>query len=160
VADLRLAAYDAEWPRRYADEAPRVAAAIGDVIDIAHVGSTSVPGLAAKPTIDIAVGIASLQLDPQAHERMAGLGYAYGGDHGLPQHIFRKGAAVPWAFLVHVVEHEGWMWRDFLRFREHLRTHPADARRYAELKGALLRGSEGWYSGADKAEFIHPIIGR
>jgi GrpB-like predicted nucleotidyltransferase (UPF0157 family) len=159
TGDRRLAAYDPAWPERFADEAPRIRAALSRVLAVEHVGSTAVPGLAAKPTIDIAAGVPSLELGRAAHERMRAIGYQYGGTHDRPQHVFRKGAEAPWDFLVHVVVHEGPMWRDYLRFRDHLRSHPEDAHRYEELKASLLVGRGGWYSGADKAPFIRPILG-
>jgi len=133
-------------------------AALAPVVAIEHVGSTSVAGLAAKPTVDVAVGVPSIDLAAGAHPRMEALGYHYGGTHDLPQHVFRKGAAVPWEVLVHVVEHDGDMWRDFLRFRDHLRSRPADARRYEELKAALLVGRRGWYRGLDKQAFIASVL--
>ncbi len=132
--------------------------ALDPVIAIEHVGSTAVPGLASKPTVDVAVGVASLDLGSEPYERMARLGYRYGGTHDLPQHVFRRGPQVPWEILVHVVEHDGRMWSDFLRLRDHLRTHPADARRYGELKAALLVGRGSWYRGVDKEGFIAPIL--
>ena len=158
MTDRSLAAYDPAWPRRFAGEAPRLVVALAPVLAIEHVGSTSVPGLAAKPTVDIAVGVPTLALDADAHARMEALGYRYGGTHDLPQHVFRKGAAVPWEVLVHVVEHGGGMWRNFLRFRDHLRSHPADARRYEELKAGLLAGRGGWYRGVDKQPFIASVL--
>ena len=135
-----------------------MSSALRPVVAIEHVGSTSIPGLAAKPTVDVAVGVASLALDAGAYDRMAALHFHYGGTHDLPQHVFRKGTAVPWDVLVHVVEHDGSMWRDFVRFRDHLRSHPDDARRYEELKAALLVGRGGWYRGLDKQAFIHAIL--
>jgi len=89
---------------------------------------------------------------------MERLGYHYGGDHGQPQHVFRKGTSVPWQFLVHVVEHDGPMWIDFLRFRDYLRANPAEAERYARLKASLLAARGGWYSGDDKERFIRPVL--
>ena len=133
-------------------------AALAPVVAAEHVGSTSVPGLAAKPTIDMAVGVENLALPSTAWSRIEKLGYHYGGDHGRPQHVFRKGDSVPWQFLVHVIEYEGSMWRDFLRFRDHLRAHPDDAARYAELKQSLLADRGDWYSGKDKESFIRPIL--
>ena len=158
MTDRALAPYDPAWPRRFADEAHRLGTALAPVVAIEHVGSTSVPGLAAKPTVDIAAGVTSLDLTAGTRERMASLGYHYGGTHGLPQHVFRKGAAVPWEVLVHVVEHGGSMWRDFLAFRDHLRSHPAEARRYEDLKATLLVGRRGWYSGRDKERFVAEIL--
>ncbi len=89
---------------------------------------------------------------------MERLGYDYGGDHGRPQHVFRKGTSVPWRFLVHVVEHGGPMWVDFLHFRDYLRANPAEADRYARLKASLLADCGGWYSGRDKEHFIRPVL--
>jgi GrpB-like predicted nucleotidyltransferase (UPF0157 family) len=156
--DARLAAYDPRWPDLYQQEVAGVITALAPAVAAEHVGSTSVPGLAGKPTIDIAVGVENLALPPVAWSRMKKLGYHYGGDHGYPQHVFRKGEAVPWQFLVHVVEYDRAMWRDYLRFRDHLRTHPQDAARYADLKAALLAERGGWYSGRNKAQFIRPIL--
>lgn len=154
----RLATYDERWPSLYEQEVVLVVAALAPTIAAEHVGSTSVPGLAAKPTIDIAVGVPSLDLPSGAWTEMEKLGYHYGGSHGLSQHVFRKGDSVPWRFLIHVVEHEGAMWRDFLRFRDYLRAHPSEAKRYAELKASLLSDREGWYSGRDKEPFIRLIL--
>ena len=91
---------------------------------------------------------------------MEAIGYAYGGDHGRAQHVFRKGARMPWDVLVHVVVHGGPMWRDFLVFRDHLRADPSAARRYAELRAALLAERGQWYRGVDKTTFIEPILRR
>jgi GrpB-like predicted nucleotidyltransferase (UPF0157 family) len=148
MIDRELCPYDVAWPERFARESPRVAEALHTVA-IEHVGSTSVPGMPAKPTIDMAAGVRTLELPKDACARMEAPGYAYGSTHGLPQHIYRRGAGVPWDYLVHVVEHEGQMWRDFLHFREHLRSHPDDAATYAR---------NGWYRGLDKAWFIHRIL--
>jgi GrpB-like predicted nucleotidyltransferase (UPF0157 family) len=158
LASLALSAYDPRWPRLYEAEIARVTEALAPVVAAEHVGSTSVPGLAAKPTIDIAVGVASVDLPDGARTRMERLGYDYGGDHGQPQHVFRKGKSVPWRFLVHVVQYEGPMWLDFLRFRDYLRANPAEAERYARLKASLLADGGGWYSGRDKERFIRPVL--
>ena len=158
VLPLELSRYDLLWPRLYNEEAPLVAEALAPVVAVEHVGSTSVAGLAGKPTIDIAVGIASLELAEGAKERMERLGYSYGGDLGQPQHIFRKGDRVPWRFLVHAVEHGSPMWIDFLYFRDYLRTHPREAGRYAALKASLVTERGDWYHGRDKEAFIRPVL--
>ena len=155
----RLSPYDRDAPRRYEVEAKRVAAAIAGSVAVEHVGSTAVPGLAGKPTIDIAVGVETLALKQEDFARIVALGYSYGGTHHRPQHVFRKGESVPWAYLVHAVEYDGAMWHDFLRFRDHLLAHPQEARAYVALKASLLRDRDGWYSGRDKAPFIEPILG-
>jgi len=158
LASIELSVYDPRWPLLYEAEVARVTEALAPVVAAEHVGSTSVLGLAAKPTIDIAVGVVSLDLAEGAWTRMERLGYDYGGDHGRPQHVFRKGTSIPWRFLVHVVQHGGPMWLDFLRFRNHLRENPAEAERYARLKASLLAERGGWYSGRDKERFIRPVL--
>jgi GrpB-like predicted nucleotidyltransferase (UPF0157 family) len=160
MSDAVLSPYDATWPNRYRVEAARVTEALRSVIEIEHVGSTAVPGLAAKPTIDIAAGVPDLNLNDAARVRMAEAGYSYGGDHDQPQHVFRKGDAVPWEVLVHVVVHRDQMWNDFLRLRDYLRANPAEAARYAALKASLLKAGGGWYRGIDKSPFIEPILRR
>jgi len=155
---LELASYDPTWARLYEAEVEPLTVALAPVTAVEHVGSTSVIGLAAKPTIDIAVAVPSLALPAGAVAAMERLGYHYGGDHGRPQHVFRKGERVPWQFLVHVVEHEGSMWRDFLDFRDYLRANPTEAARYERLKRSLLAARGEWYSGRDKEPFIRPII--
>jgi GrpB-like predicted nucleotidyltransferase (UPF0157 family) len=154
----RLAAYDPAYPRRYEIEAARVSAALESTLSMEHVGSTSVPGLSGKPTIDIAAGVPTLDLGPAAHARMGRLGYSYSGDHGLPQHVFNYGSGLPWRFIVHVVEFDGELWHDLVAFRDYLRAHPDDAARYAALKETLLRERGDWYRGVHKSSFIEPIL--
>lgn len=153
-----LASYDPCWPHFFEQEVVDVVAALAPVTAAEHVGSTSVPGLAGKPTIDIAVGVNSLTLPSTASNRMDALGYHYGGNLGHPQHVFRKGESIPWSFLVHVVEYEGAMWRDYLRFRGYLRANPEAAARYAALKQSLLAEGGDWYSGQDKEHCIRAIL--
>ncbi|MCP9486394.1 MAG: GrpB family protein [Gaiellaceae bacterium MAG52_C11] len=154
----RLLPSDPRAPQRFDEEAAGLGSAIRGTVAIEHVGSTAVPGLAGKGTIDIALGVRSLELEPSDLRAMQERGYTYGGTHDLPQHVFRRGERVPWEFLVHVVIHDGPMWRDYLTFRDHLRENPEDAATYAVLKASLLNGREDWYSGSDKASFIVPIL--
>src|SRR5579871_5716173 len=77
--------YDAAWPAHYATLEARLKAALGDLrCDIQHVGSTAVPGLAAKPVIDLDVSLADAGDLPLAIERLASIGYAHEGDLGVP----------------------------------------------------------------------------
>ena len=70
--------YDEAWPSLYEEERARIERVIGPwVEEIEHVGSTAVPGLAAKPVIDIMVGVRSLKYSPILVERLVGIGYEY-----------------------------------------------------------------------------------
>jgi len=134
---VEIAAYDPDWPRRFRALADRAAAALGDIVlSIEHVGSTAVPGLAAKPVIDLDVVVRPEDVE-HAVRRLATLGYGHRGELGVPgRHAFRTplGEAKHHLYVC-VAGSEGL--RDHLRFRDHLRTHPDAAREYAALKQRL-----------------------
>jgi GrpB-like predicted nucleotidyltransferase (UPF0157 family) len=142
---VSVTSYDESWPVQYERESKKVSAALGDlVVAIEHIGSTSVPGLTAKPTIDILVGVRKLEITEQAMARMARLGYQHRGEMGIPgRQYFRKGDRYPRDFNVHVVVWGGPLWNDHVAFRDYLRAHPEWAREYAELKRELLMTPEG-----------------
>jgi len=156
----QLAVYNPAWTERYEDEIDPLTRALGDVvIAIEHVGSTSVPGLAGKPTIDIAVGATTIELPPDAVARMEQLGYELVVDEARPwERRFRRGTAVPWGSIVHVVEWGSASWVDHLRFRDALRADPKRAREYERVKRELLDEREEWYSGKDKEPFIASVL--
>jgi GrpB-like predicted nucleotidyltransferase (UPF0157 family) len=130
--------YDPTWPALFAALRAPVAAALGDVaVAIEHVGSTAVPGLAAKPVIDLDVAIRGETDLPAAIERLAPLGYVYEGDKGIPG----RGAFI---WPPHLPRHHLYVcpqdslayWRHLL-FRDYLRAHPEVCAAYAALKRDL-----------------------
>jgi GrpB-like predicted nucleotidyltransferase (UPF0157 family) len=131
--------YDADWPRRYEEEAARVGDALGPgVVAVEHMGSTAVPGLAAKPVIDLSVGLERLELSRKQIAAMEHLGYGYLGENGLPGRLFfRRSEAGRRRHQVHVVEHGGEHWHRHKAFRDYLRTHPEEAARYGDEKRRL-----------------------
>jgi GrpB-like predicted nucleotidyltransferase (UPF0157 family) len=139
--------YDPQWPRRYAEERARIRDALPDaIVEIEHIGSTAVPGLAGKPVIDLCVGLKRIELSDDELAAMERLGYEYLGELGLPGRLFfRKGGAAS-THHVHAVEWGGEHWHRHLAFRDYLREHPAEARRYAEAKKRLAAEVEhDWY---------------
>jgi GrpB-like predicted nucleotidyltransferase (UPF0157 family) len=144
---LEIAPYDPNWPIAFAAERDRIAAALGTLaLRVDHNGSTSVPGLAAKPIIDIQVSVRSLQPIEAYANPLAQLGYVHvphPDDSFCP--FFHRPAAWPHTHHVHVVEKGGAEERRTLAFRDYLREHPAVARRYEDLK----RGLAPHYSAAD-----------
>jgi GrpB-like predicted nucleotidyltransferase (UPF0157 family) len=159
VAELELAAYDTARVERFHAEARLIADALGDLVrQIEHVGSTAVPGLAGKPTVDIAVGVETLELSPRVVERMAAAGFLYQEDETRPwERRFVKGDEFPRAVIVHVVEWQGQKWREFIRFRDALRADRSLAAEYEELKRGLLERGQ-WYRGVDKQELIERVL--
>jgi GrpB-like predicted nucleotidyltransferase (UPF0157 family) len=156
---IDLAEYDPARVQRFEVEAALIAGAFGDLVrGIEHVGSTAVPGLAGKPTVDIAVGVDSIDLPPELVERLTAAGFEHQDDPARPWEMrFVKGAGFPREVIVHVVERQGPKWREFLRFREALRADPKLAAEYEHLKRALLE-SGTWYRGADKKELIERVL--
>ena len=122
------------WPQAFAQEAARIRAALGaKALAIEHYGSTAVPGLRAKPIIDLQIGVADIGHGLLFIEPMATLGYDYAGDQGIPEHhIFGKGRAR--THLAHVVVYQGEQWLRCLRFRDRLRSDANLRAAYEALK--------------------------
>lgn len=135
--DVIIADYNPQWPSLYAQEAQRLRDALGAaVVEIEHVGSTSVEGLAAKPVIDLLLIVRSLADAEQAVPALATEGYEYLGENGIPGRLFfRKG--MPRTHHLHIVESGHHQWPDNLDFRDYLRAHPDEAARYEALKRSL-----------------------
>ena len=126
--------YDDAWPALFDAEADRIRAAVGKPLRaVEHVGSTSVPGLAAKPIVDIAISVEDFdELDVGAFEA---LGYRYvpAYEEEFPNRMYFTKPD----FHVHAYEQEHEEFMDYLRFRDYLRAHPEDAREYGDLKRRL-----------------------
>ena len=117
--------YDANWPNLFAGLRDRIWPCLSDLaISIEHIGSTSAPGLSAKPVIDIDVVIASREELPGAVARLATLGYVHRGDLGIEdREAFSAPAGGP-AHHLYVCPRESVALRNHLALRDHLRTHP------------------------------------
>jgi len=134
--------YDPVWPSLFEEEKARLLAVVGDHIeDIQHIGSTAVPGLGAKPIIDIQMSLRDLALVEKCVGPLESIGYEYLGEYGVPgRHFFHKPARKPFAERTHhlqIVEKGGEEWRKVLLLRDCLRAHPEVAQQYHLLKRAL-----------------------
>jgi GrpB-like predicted nucleotidyltransferase (UPF0157 family) len=163
---IEIVPYDPEWPHLFAAERERIDAALGSLaVRIDHHGSTAVPGLAAKPVIDIQVSVARLHPLQAFASPLADLGYvhvAHADDSWCP--FFHRPAVWPHTHHVHVVEAGGEEERRTLAFRDYLRAHPAAAREYDALKRRLAATNIGASTGSREAyaiaktEFVERII--
>ena len=137
----RLVAPNPLWPQAFLEEAARIRAALGNsALAIEHYGSTAVPGLRAKPIIDLLIGVADIDDGLSFIEPMATLGYDYAGGQGIADHhIFGKGLAR--THLAHVVVYESDQWLRSLRFRDRLRNEPDVRAAYETLKLDLAAAS-------------------
>ena len=159
---VTIVPYDPDWPRRF-DEERRTLAGVfaGSDAAIEHIGSTGVPGLGAKPIVDIMVGVPMLV---EVEERIPALeeaGYEYVPEYEkqLPdRRYFRKPRMGRRAFHVHCVVTGSDFWIRHLAFRDHLRAHPESATAYFDLKRELARRvSKQEYTDA-KSPFIEGVL--
>ena len=157
---VRVVSYDKKWPSLFLAESRRLAAACRSLpVRFEHVGSTGVPGLCAKPVLDILAGHPAGKLALEYVMPFEQAGYIHRGDRGIAGHqFFRRGQ--PRAYHIHLVEEDGELWRQYLAFRDHLRADPTAARRYGELKEALAarfpHDRESYING--KSEFVRGVL--
>lgn len=137
---VRLVPYSVDWPELYAKERDRIAGALGElVVDIEHVGSTAIPGLTAKPILDIMLGVSEIADSVRCVRPLAELGYEYKGEYGIPgRHYFRMGEPSTTAHI-HLVARVTEFWTRHLHFRDYVRAHPDAAEAYARVKRDLAR---------------------
>lgn len=149
--------YDPNWPIDFDNESKKIRSSFEDlVIKIHHIGSTSVPGLMAKPIIDILLEVSDLAMLDTESEKMENLGYEVMGEYGIPgRRYFRKGRDKR-THHVHAFLLEDPNIKRHLAFRDYLIAHDDIAKAYGELKWKIAHGEAddiGNYSDA-KAPFI------
>jgi GrpB-like predicted nucleotidyltransferase (UPF0157 family) len=136
---IEIVAYDPTWPAQFCAERDRIKDVLGDfAVRIEHHGSTSVPGGAAKPVIDIQVSVRSLQPMEAYRSRLAELGYVHVphvDDSFAP--FFHRPQKWPHTHHAHIVQAGDPEERRTLAFRDYLREHSDVARAYEELKRTL-----------------------
>jgi GrpB-like predicted nucleotidyltransferase (UPF0157 family) len=135
MSPIVVVQYDPVWPAAFDQLHRTVWPAISDLaMSIEHVGSTSVPGLAAKPVIDLSVVVPSVDDVPRAIEKLARLGYVHSGNLGVDgREAFQSPHHAPRHHL-YLCPHGGLALRNHLAVRDHLRAHPEDVARYGALK--------------------------
>jgi GrpB-like predicted nucleotidyltransferase (UPF0157 family) len=140
MSPIVVVRYDPSWPAAFEQLRRSIWPAVSDVAtSIEHVGSTSVPGLAAKPVIDVSLVVPSIDDVPAAIDRLAGLGYVHSGNLGVKgREAFQSPHHAPRHHL-YLCPRGSLALRNHLVVRDHLRTHREDAARYGALKLQLAR---------------------
>jgi GrpB-like predicted nucleotidyltransferase (UPF0157 family) len=160
MAAVVLDAYDPLWPEEFRAESGRIARSCAHLeIVLEHVGSTAVPGLSAKPIIDIAAGVPPRADRKPYIQALKELGYEHKGAHGVPgRDYFRRGS--PRSHHVHMVSWSSDIWRDHLLFRDHLRGNPAVMLEYEILKRqlAIAHADDRRKYQAGKGPFIQAVL--
>ncbi len=142
VRQVVVVPHDPHWKTEFMVEADRVEQAIGPaVVNIHHIGSTAIPGIHAKPIIDLLVEVIELPPVDAAKFSMAALGYEALGEFGLPgRRYFQKTLATgDRTHHVHVFEVSTPEVDRHLAFRDYLIAHPTSARQYSDLKQQLAQ---------------------
>lgn len=154
--------YEERWITDFLELKERICQSLGDLaLKIEHVGSTSVPGLAAKPIIDIDVMISDTSLLPLVIEKLESIGYAYRGDLGIPDReafSYEGEQKLPTHHL-YVCSAASEELKRHIRFRDYLRTHEDAVLQYSRIK---LDGAKLFPTDIDgymeyKSEFIERI---
>ena len=155
--------YDPQWPRIFEALRDRVLAALGELaVQIEHVGSTSVPGLAAKPIVDMDVVIASESNLSETISRLDAIGYKHQGDLGIAgREAFTQPSGLPEHHLYVCVNGADEL-RRHIAFRDYLRSHPDDARQYSEVKRAAAQqfGNDRLAYMEAKRQVVEAILSR
>jgi GrpB-like predicted nucleotidyltransferase (UPF0157 family) len=160
TSEVTIAPYDPAWPQLYEQEREKIVGILGHrVAEIHHVGSTAVPGLPAKPVIDVMIAVRQLAAAVDCIGPLSDLGYAFiDYPQNTERRFFRKGQ--PRTHHVHIVEMGSAELRDHLIFRDALRTNADWRDQYAVLKIALAdrhRNDRAQYS-ASKTEFVQRVL--
>lgn len=136
---VRLCPHTALWTELYAEESRRLRDALsGRIVDLEHIGSTAIPGIKAKPILDIMLGVEDLETGPGLLTWLEPLGYYLATDVAIRNDVvFARGEAR--THLLHVLRFRGQEWNRHLRFRDRLRADATLARDYERLKEALSR---------------------
>lgn len=160
---LIIVGYNPQWPLMFEVERKRLHKALGDyALTIEHIGSTAVPGLVAKPVIDMTVGVASLAIaDAHCIEIIENLGYEYVQKYEdiMPRRRYfrRNNANKMRTHQIHLWEVTDSEYERHVVFRDYLRTHPEEAKAYAEVKQHLATQFDDVNDYADaKSAFIKP----
>lgn len=138
---ITLSEYSSDWPDKFDQEKQRLQGIIGRWVEggIEHIGSTAIPGLVAKPVIDIMAGVRSLEESRPAIELLNQNGYEYWPYKPQVMHWFCRPSDAFRTHHLHLIPFASELWKERLIFRDTLRANQALAEKYAALKKRLAQ---------------------
>jgi GrpB-like predicted nucleotidyltransferase (UPF0157 family) len=155
-----IVSYNPNWKEIYKEESKKIKNVLSDIIvDIHHIGSTAIPGIKAKPVIDILVEVKDIEAVDRYNNKMEELGYEVMGEYGIPKRrFFRKGGNNR-THHIHIFQVGNEEIERHINFKEYLIAHPDKAREYSKLKEKLTNkytyDVENYTNG--KSDFIKEI---
>ena len=144
MSEISIEKYDNDWPLIFQNEHDAILSTVSVSLHaIHHIGSTSVPGLSAKPIIDILIEVGDLGILDSANSSFESLGYECMGEYGITgRRFYRKGTHRRFHHI-HAFETGSFGARRHLAFRDYIRSHPDIAREYESLKKSVAAASGG-----------------
>ncbi|MFP3323010.1 GrpB family protein [Planococcus sp. SIMBA_160] len=137
---VRVTPYDEGWPAAFENAAAEIRGMLGsDCLDVQHIGSTAVPGIAAKPVIDVLVAVADIEAVDRFEEDFRKLGYHAKGENGLPGRRYFERGGDERTHHVHCYEQGNPEIVRHLAFRDFLKASPPIAAAYGQLKMELAK---------------------
>lgn len=164
VGEVYLEEYNPNWKEIYKEEEKKLKELLKDnIIEVMHVGSTSIEGLCAKPVIDIMVVVKALNsVEDFKHLFTSDLGYDFRDDGGVKgEYLVRKGSVDVRTHFIHIIEENSERYKNFVYFKNYLESHPEKIEEYKNLKEELSEkySSDRKSYTASKNDFIQNIIG-
>ncbi|MBP2442943.1 GrpB family protein [Rhizobium leguminosarum] len=157
---IKVVDYDPSWPRLFAEISAEISILLGNlVLSIDHIGSTSVPGLAAKPKIDLDVVMISDEILPMAIEMVRAADFVFHGDAGEKRWAFTRDHD-GYGFKLYLCGPDNRAHQERILFRDYLVDHPERAAAYADLKRRLAAEADSnwdFYTGG-KTEFVSETV--
>ncbi|MCC2541328.1 GrpB family protein [Bacillus thuringiensis] len=152
--------HENHWSEKFKMEAERLKTAMPETVKIHHIGSTSVPGLAAKPIIDMIMEVESIERVDRWNERFIELGYIVKGENGISgRRFFIHGTEEKRLYHLHVFEKGNPEIVRHLAFRDYMMAHCEEAEAYATLKKELAEKYtyDGTLYTEGKNEFVRNV---
>ena len=159
---VMLVEHEPQWQQAFEEEAEKIESLVGERCrGVELVGSMAVAGLIARPTLDIVAGIDSLESLDGLLEQFVVYGYRARMQRTIRGrlHLVREADGLRYVNLL-LVGYGRSVWKSYLLFRDYLRAHPEEARRYARLKALLARqyGSDTKAYGNGKNDYINRVL--
>jgi GrpB-like predicted nucleotidyltransferase (UPF0157 family) len=139
ITEIHLDGYDPEWPKQFRAEAEKLSELLGDTaLGIHHIGSTAVPGLAAKPVVDLMVEVTNLETIQSMTGEFNKAGYEVLGESGIPgRHFVTRNSDGVRTHDIHIFQTGHTEIEQMILFRDRMRENPSEAEAYSIMKYEL-----------------------